>query len=315
MTSLQMPWFESPLFEAELERSELDPVRKEQVQRFARDGYLIFHLELPEFDQLADSVISTLAPDHDRLGLRLQDAWQYCEAVRKIAVADEVMSLLRDLYRREPIPFQTLNFKRGTEQAAHSDLAHFASMPPRYMAGVWVALEDVSEDLGNGPLFYYPGSHRELPIVEPHNLGVVGTRDARYRAYEQTVGELIEHSSLERLVINAKRGDVLIWSANILHGGLPITDPSTTRQTQVTHVFFEGCRYYNPLYSNPALGHFSWRQVTDIRTGRTVPHVVDGKQVRLPVTTRLRYVAEESLRRNPGGRRALEAIKRRVRSA
>ena len=62
------------------------------------------------------------------------------------------------LYDREVVPFQTLNFLRGTQQMAHSDTIHFSSLPAKFMAGVWIALEDVTHE--NGPLFYYPGSHK-----------------------------------------------------------------------------------------------------------------------------------------------------------
>jgi ectoine hydroxylase-related dioxygenase (phytanoyl-CoA dioxygenase family) len=37
------------------------------------------------------------------------------------------------------------------------------------MVGVWVALEDI--DSSNGPLIYYPGSHR-LPIFTNEHLGI-----------------------------------------------------------------------------------------------------------------------------------------------
>ena len=46
-----------------------------------------------------------------------------------------------------------------------------------------------------------------------------------------------------------KKGQALIWSANLLHGGSPAKDPNRTRKSQVTHFFFEGTRYYTPLMS------------------------------------------------------------------
>ncbi len=315
MANLQVPWFESPFFDAELAAADLDPVRRDRVRRFADDGYLQFPLDMPEFERIADEILSGMAPEHERLGNRIQDAWQHSAAVRSLATAPEIMTTLRDLYGREPIPFQTLNFRQGSEQRAHSDVVHFNSMPHRFLAGVWVALEDVSESLGNGPLFYYPGSHR-LPIIELHDLGVAGGyrgRDARYAVYEDFVEELMATAELPRVVIEAKRGDVLIWSANMVHGGLPITTPGSTRQTQVTHVFFEGCRYYNPLYSQPALADFRWRRIVDLRDGRVVPHRVDGKQVRLPLGTQARYLLESGIRSSALGRAIVDAGKRRIR--
>ena len=76
------------------------------------------------------------------------NGWKLSRAVRAIALAPRVLRLLRQLYDRKPLPFQTLNFPIGTEQKVHSDVIHFSSDPPSYMCGVWVALEDI--DMGNG---------------------------------------------------------------------------------------------------------------------------------------------------------------------
>ncbi|NJN44140.1 MAG: phytanoyl-CoA dioxygenase family protein, partial [Anaerolineae bacterium] len=75
----------------------------------------------------------------------------------------------RGALRSPSDPFQTLDFRVGSEQRAHPDTVHFNSYPPRFLAGVWVALEDVGED--NGTLFYYPGSHK-LPEAGFAELGL-----------------------------------------------------------------------------------------------------------------------------------------------
>ena len=59
------------------------------------------------------------------------------------------------------------------------------------MCGVWIALEDVDED--NGPLEYYPGSHR-LPYFDLSHLGILGSSQEgheRYSEYEDFVQALI----------------------------------------------------------------------------------------------------------------------------
>ena len=70
---------------------------------------------------------------------------------------------------REPLPFQTLNFPVGTSQYPHSDSIHFHTIPAGFMVGVWVALENI--DAENGPLVYYPGSHK-LPYFSMQDLGL-----------------------------------------------------------------------------------------------------------------------------------------------
>ena len=129
---LNVPWFESPFFERELERSNLDDHAKEQVAFFAEHGYLILRPEIPEFERLADEITTALAAEHATVN-RVQDAWRYVPAVRDLATRPEVLTVLENLYGRRPVPFQTLNFARGTQQRTHSDLVHFNSLPQRFM--------------------------------------------------------------------------------------------------------------------------------------------------------------------------------------
>ena len=125
-----------------------------------------------------------------------------------------MLDTLRLLYGRAPIPFQTLNFDAGTQQAAHSDTIHFHCSPPHFMAGVWVALEDVDER--NGALFVYPGSHR-LPSFDMTQLGLEpANRD--YGHYEERVAEILAAGPLEREVLPMRKGQAVIWAANLLHG-------------------------------------------------------------------------------------------------
>ena len=286
---------------------------RDRVASFARDGFLMLICrELRGQHALlsAAEIDSALADEYTAGGERVQDAWSYVPAVRRLATAEAVMSTLEALYGRRPVPFQTLNFRRGTQQATHSDLLHFNSFPPRFMAGVWIALEDVQPR--SGPLHYYPGSHR-LPVYELHDLAMTSSsfsnRDEQYAAYGEFVRELIAASKLPKETLTLQQGQALIWSSNLLHGGEPIDDPASTRRSQVTHYYFEDCRYYTPLYSDPPLGRFAWRRVTDISTGRTAPHVYAGKTVRLPIRTRVRYAAEHALRRSAVGRHGIRKLR------
>ncbi len=165
-----LPWTESPFFEHELYESTLSDDDKSFVKGFADNGYAIFD---PGFGEpLIDALNKSMAPHFEKIteeGKRIQDAWVFDEHVSKVAVADTVLEKLRLLYRREPIPFQTLNFPVGTQQKTHSDMVHFNSIPHRFMCGVWVAMEDITPD--NGPLHYYPGSHK-LPFYDMIDLGV-----------------------------------------------------------------------------------------------------------------------------------------------
>jgi hypothetical protein len=150
------------------------------------------------------------------------------------------------------------------------------------MAGVWTALEDV--DLRNGPLHYYQASHK-LPRFDMHDIGIstegsVGYE--KYHHYEDFVEELMKAQRGERVELQMQRGQALIWSANLFHGGSPITDNGRTRLSQVTHYYFDRCIYYTPLFSDLGLGRIATRQIHDMRTGRPVPQFYNGAEIANP---------------------------------
>ena len=93
-----------------------------------------------------------------------------------------VLELLRTVYGRKPRPFQTLNFKYGTQQRPHADAVHFNTEPPGFMCGVWVAMEDIDADFG--PLVYYPGSQR-LPFASPSEAGIRIDPDQQAVSHEE----------------------------------------------------------------------------------------------------------------------------------
>jgi ectoine hydroxylase-related dioxygenase (phytanoyl-CoA dioxygenase family) len=225
-----------------------------QREQFERDGYLVMEEPVAQHTVL-DEIVEALAdlygkPLHERDGVvyyrnRIQDAWKIDERVKALALAPPVLQLLEDLYGRRPLPFQTINFRIGSQQKAHSDALHFNSEPEGFMCGVWVALEDI--DAGNGPVVFYPGSHR-LPFVTMKDAGLEASSE-QYGAYEDHIAELIEREEMEPRHATIRKGQALVWAANLLHGGAPQDDRTRSRHSQVTHYFFEGCRYWAPMVS------------------------------------------------------------------
>jgi ectoine hydroxylase-related dioxygenase (phytanoyl-CoA dioxygenase family) len=198
---------------------------------------------------------------------RIQDAWFRSRAVRRLAAWPEVARLLEAAYGRPAFPFQTLNFRRGSEQSLHPDSIHFHSVPERFMCGVWLALEDVTPQ--SGPLVYHPGSHR-LPVMTMQDAGV-NTRRPGPEDYERhfvpRCGDRIAASGLPRAQALVKKGWAFVWAANLAHGGSAIADPTATRRSLVTHWYFDDCLYFTPMTSDPAAGRLSLRLPLDVRTG------------------------------------------------
>ena len=245
-------------------------------QAFERDGVLVFDPEIPE--RTIDRVVADveLGPRRRWLrfarrkppadGGRVTDAWTFSESAKEIALAPAVLGLLSNLYGRKARPFQTLNFKFGTQQRPHADAVHFNTEPPGLMCGVWVALEDV--DMDCGPLVYYPGSHK-LAYTSPGDAGIrieleqpAVPQEEYATRYEPYIEQLIETEGLEPRYGTVRKGQAIVWAANLLHGGSPVRVPGRTRRSQVTHYFFEGARLWTPLLSTA--DHIAWREVPSI---------------------------------------------------
>ena len=259
-----IPWIDRPDAATQVEQHPafvaMAPAQQAQVRQFLTDGYLI----LENFYGTAET--DALNAEVDRLLAAGKAGFNYTG--RKIFNIHEQSQLANDRFFRHPgliqllsfllgkpvIPFQSLSFVQGSEQRAHSDSIHMTTEPPGYLIATWTALEDCTED--GGPLFYYPGSHR-LPYVMTPDYDSGNTRytigNNSNRRYEDKIESLIGKHHLEKKLFLARRGDVLIWHANLLHGGSAITRPGATRRSIVCHYFAEGVICYHEMSQRPAI--------------------------------------------------------------
>lgn len=288
-----IPFVESPLFAADLEQSALSPWERDVAIQLSTRGFAV--LDFPDADIGAriDRIRTRLSPvfgiseerspDAPPLeGMRVQDAWRYDEDVLAIAANDVILELLSKLYGRRAFPFQTLNFPVGTQQALHTDAVHFSSIPERFMCGVWLAMEDVGPN--SGPLTYVPGSHR-WPIMSNGMIGRRGWQsqlDSAQDPYGRAWDALIEAHGVPQETFQARKGQALIWSANLLHGGSSRLDPQLTRWSQVTHYYFDDCIYYTPAFSDEPLGRLALRNIVDVSTGKKIPNRYLDEEIELP---------------------------------
>lgn len=164
------------------------------------------------------------------------------------------MRILNFLMGKKIVPFQTINFIQGSEQRPHSDSIHMTTEPEGYLIAVWTALEDT--DASNGSLIFYPGSHR-LPYVSCEDYHSGNTRwtigKNSYKKYEDYIENLLLQHSFPEKCFHAKKGDVFIWHANLLHGGSKIKKAGSTRRSMVAHYFCQGVICYHEISQRPAL--------------------------------------------------------------
>lgn len=285
-----LPLIESPLFPTLKASQGLTEQEERIATSLYEQGYAVFDFPDTDLDARIDRIKHRLAsrygidfndPQSDKtLGeRRVQDAWTFDEDVRAIAANKIVIDLLSKLYGRRAFPFQTLNFPVGTQQEAHSDSTHFSSLPERFMCGVWLAMEDIGPDAG--PLFYYPGSHR-WPIVTNSLIGRRGYGSELGSAqdpYGPAWRALCQAYEAKEEVFLPRKGQALIWCANLLHGGSHQANPQLTRWSQVTHYYFDDCIYYTPAFSDEALGKLQMRNLKAVTDGQIRPNLYLGEVV------------------------------------
>jgi len=228
----------------------MTPEQQEQVRnQYNHNGYLITDLNLDNAHlQAIKQDMQTIRINHSSP----IDLWQYSDSIMNLAYHPAILYLLQTLYQRRAFPFQTLNYWSSPEQGLHSDMIHFNSQPMGYMCGVWVALEPITNN--NGPLYYYPESHK-LPFTTFQDLNLTPTTETKQFQrnlghYTRWLMNCVSQHNFQRQLFTADTGQILIWSANMLHGSIKKNYPNTTRASQVTHYFFDNCTYYTPAFSS-----------------------------------------------------------------
>ncbi len=272
-----IPWTESPLFNFDLNKK--NKKYHELAKKYNQDGYVVIDLKLNKnLIRKIDYDLNSKIKNNDfkknpkmfhyNDSPRVIEAWKFSQNVKKLAMNKKILDILQFLYEKKPIPISTINFLKGTEQPLHSDYMHFASMPPLYLAGAWVALEKTNKF--NGPIVLVPGSHK-LPIVDYNTLGVKKPKSLQslkksYRHYENYIKKIIKIKRFKKKKIYVRQGQAIIWAANLLHGGSKMIKKNSTRKSQVIHYHFDKCEfYYNPSFSNPSEGEFAKRKYEEIK--------------------------------------------------
>jgi hypothetical protein len=265
-------------FQDQLEAGRFGPWSAEAIS-IHENGYCILNIENPAFLAQLDAAVDALEPlladqlirwEQGEIGSpRLQDGWRKHSPIKALALEPIILDLLRHLYGREPFAFQTLNFAVGSEQPFHSDAVHFHSYPLGFMCGVWIALQDVQPE--SGPLHYFPGSHR-LPYLSAATLDLdpkeVAAEPHPQRFFQEHWQQALRETNLEKQQFLPRRGEILIWHANLLHGGEPVRERTSRRWSQVVHYFFADCLYTTPMRSfSREAGGPCLRNPYDIATG------------------------------------------------
>lgn len=248
-------------------RGEITAEQAELVEHWIENGYVILpgavdhapidalNAEIEEAWRVGDRSIRIevvtqffdLSPELRREKVKLLDLYVRSEAARRIAFAKPIRDFLALVFESTPMAFQGLYFDHGTEQPMHQDTAYVRVDAPMELAASWVACEDVER--GAGELLYYPKSHRFPEFVFPDERKHWNMAADGMPVHDRYLDHL--HGTARERGIGVarfcpKKGDALIWSADLAHGGGPVTRAGSTRRSLVCH--------YSPEHRRP--GYF-----------------------------------------------------------
>jgi hypothetical protein len=180
----------------------------------------------------------------------------------RVALNPRARAFLAWAFGGEPVLFGSLTFDIGSEQEAHIDAAFFYTQPDDVMAGCWTALEDIHPE--SGPLFYIEGSHlwpRQLAadaLAEDPGLAArvrahaasgashdLALSNQVYLAYIALLHRRIAERGAVKTPALIRKGDIFIWHAWLVHGGLPRADRTRSRRSMVAHFIRHDARFWD----------------------------------------------------------------------
>jgi phytanoyl-CoA hydroxylase len=180
------------------------------------------------------------------------DIHHFSPAIRNLMFADAIAEFLGLIFESRSLASQTAGYLRGPTLETHQDSAHVAYTIPRQFAASWTALEDVT--LGANEFFHYPGSHRFEDFL--YNEQYKSVHEAQRMTDGAAMPDQVERHALlleerarqrgiAKLPFAARKGDVLMWHADLAYGANPALLASTCRSI-VTHY----CpRQLSPLFA------------------------------------------------------------------
>ncbi len=231
---------------------------KSKNENWNKNGFIkldafFTHTFIDKINAAIDQGLNEKQVDFNFTNKKILFAYEKLPILKEVINNQEIITILQELTGEEITPFQSINFLMGSEQRAHSDSVHMATYPEGGLIAIWVALEEVDEE--NGGLFYYPCSHK-MPYATNKRIGnSTGwlLSPNPNKNYENYLEKELENLNYKKEVFTAKKGDMLVWHANLVHGGLPHLDKSRTRKSMVVHYFAKNRICYHELSQRPAI--------------------------------------------------------------
>jgi hypothetical protein len=195
-------------------------------------------------------------------------------ATQRMIFNERLTGFLRSYFGEEPVMRQpeTGYYTRRTPD--HTDSLDFKVSPARREIRIWCALEDIHPD--SGPVYYVPGSHRsisanlerEVLTENPELLALLqsqmkpttaldffaATKPLWNYVKQRKIPTAVLECGAQRTVNPLRKGDIVVFSSDVVHGTARCNNPNLTRKYFVSYwsgesaVWYHSRSYWGPLH-------------------------------------------------------------------
>lgn len=264
------------------------PARLRHQENFLDHGLIDAYIDIRRRLGLGNGVFSNITPYLNH------------SVIRDLCCSKELHYLLVDLLGEElGLHFLLTEFK-STERGWHQDdYLNPPDVAARY-AAIWMAMGDI--DMDSGPFQFVPGSHKWacLRRDKVKSLVVPSARETGDHQWA-VIAEYLVNKSVDAYIketgskietFRAKKGDILIWHAKLMHRGSIANNHDLLRPSLICHYSnIRSRRDFGNEITRHGDGGYFWefasdnRALTDDQFPRTRPHghaVANGSHFALP---------------------------------
>lgn len=162
---------------------------------------------------------------------------EFCEAGLAIVTHSKMYDAVKTILGEPGKIVQSMYFEGNPATWAHQDTYYLDASKIGSMTAAWIAVEDIKP--GAGRFYVYPGSHKIDMVKNGGNFDIA----FNHARYKQLILDTIAAYGLECRAPAMRKGDVLFWSAKLIHGSLETRQPYYSRCSFTTHFIPESTRF------------------------------------------------------------------------
>jgi len=149
------------------------------------------------------------------------------EKVKPIIYHRNISKCLDDFFssNEDYIHYTSMLFDKSTATTLHQDSWFLDTNPRGRLAGVWIALEDITEEAGP---FY---------VIENTDSKLVSMSDYDFLDINHDTSFNQDYPNANTIKFLARKGDILIWNSLLFHGAFKPKNKSLTRKSITSHYY------------------------------------------------------------------------------